>query len=89
METNVAVPIAAAGRISFTGMALAAGYVRTYELDNLHDWEQGEAVTRCLGAARALLLKYHGIVVVAESIEEATVHVILLEKAAKIEILSR
>lgn len=50
---------------------------------------QGEAVARCLGQARALLLKNHGIVVAGQSIEEATVHAILLEKAAKIEILSR
>ncbi len=50
---------------------------------------QGEAVARCLGQARALLLKNHGMVVVGQSIEETTVHAILLEKAAKIEILSR
>ena len=38
-ETNGAVPIPGAGRISFTEMARAAGYVKTYEFDNLEDWE--------------------------------------------------
>ena len=42
-ETNGAVPIPGAGRISFTGMALAAGYAKTYEFDNLHDWERDVA----------------------------------------------
>jgi L-ribulose-5-phosphate 4-epimerase len=50
---------------------------------------QGEAVARCLGQARALLLQNHGIVVVGQGIEEATIYAILLEKAAKIEILAR
>jgi L-ribulose-5-phosphate 4-epimerase len=51
--------------------------------------EQGKAVALCLGNARALLLKNHGVVVVGKSIEEATVYAILLEKAAKVEILTR
>jgi sulfopyruvate decarboxylase subunit beta len=32
--------IPGAGRISFTGMARAAGYPKTYEFDDLQDWEQ-------------------------------------------------
>jgi len=39
-ETNGAVPIPGAGRISFTGLAREAGYVKTYEFDNLQDWER-------------------------------------------------
>ncbi len=39
-ETNGAVPIPGAGRISFTGMAHDAGYPQTYEFDNLQDWER-------------------------------------------------
>ena len=50
---------------------------------------QGKAVACALGQARAILLKNHGVVVVGQSIEEATVYAILLEKAAKVEILAR
>lgn len=39
-ETNGAVPIPGAGRISFTGLARDAGYGKTYEFDNLQDWER-------------------------------------------------
>ena len=39
-ETNGAVPIPGAGRISFTGLAREAGYAKTYEFDNLQDWER-------------------------------------------------
>lgn len=76
-------PISHEGTL-FTDLPL---FTETTEL--IRTPEQGEAVARCLGQARALLLKNHGIVVVAPSIEEATIHAILLEKAAKIEILSR
>ena len=50
---------------------------------------QGEALARCLGKARAALLRNHGIVVVGQSIEEATVYAIFLEKAARIELMAR
>src|SRR4030042_1310622 len=39
-ETNGSVPIPGAGRISFAGMARDAGYPKTYEFDNLRDWER-------------------------------------------------
>ena len=39
-ETNGAVPIPRAGKISFTGFAKAAGYARTYEISILEDWER-------------------------------------------------
>ncbi len=39
-ETNGAVPIPGAGRISFTGMAREAGYPKTYAFDDLADWER-------------------------------------------------
>lgn len=38
-ETNGDVPIPGARHISFTGMARAAGYPKTYEFNNLQDWE--------------------------------------------------
>ena len=39
-ETNGAVPIPGRGRVSFTALARAAGYVRTYEFEALADWER-------------------------------------------------
>jgi len=42
-ETTDAIPIPGAGRISFTGMARAAGYRKTYEFDNLSDWQRDVA----------------------------------------------
>jgi ribulose-5-phosphate 4-epimerase/fuculose-1-phosphate aldolase len=50
---------------------------------------QGQAVARCLGQARAVLLQNHGVVVVGQSIEEATIYAVLLEKAARQECLTR
>jgi len=51
--------------------------------------DQGKAVARCLGGERAALLQNHGVVVVGQSIEEATVYAILLEKGAIMEYLAR
>jgi sulfopyruvate decarboxylase subunit beta len=39
-ETNGAVRIPNAGRVSFTGLAAAAGYPKTYEFSNLEDWDR-------------------------------------------------
>jgi phosphonopyruvate decarboxylase len=39
-ETNGGVPIPRAGEVSFTGLARAAGYPRTYEFSNLADWDR-------------------------------------------------
>ncbi len=39
-ETTSSVPILGAGRISFTGMAQAAGYPRIYEFADLKDWDR-------------------------------------------------
>ena len=39
-ETNGAVPIPRAGRVSFAGFARAAGYPRTYEFDGLQEWDR-------------------------------------------------
>lgn len=50
---------------------------------------QGQAVARCLDRARAVLLQNHGVVVVGQSIEEATLYAIALEKAARMEYLTR
>ncbi|MFH1293795.1 MAG: thiamine pyrophosphate-dependent enzyme [Pseudomonadota bacterium] len=53
-ETTGAVPIPGAGRISFTGMARAAGYPKTYEFNNLHDWERD--VARVINEAGPVLV---------------------------------
>jgi sulfopyruvate decarboxylase subunit beta len=39
-ETNGAVSIPGRGRVSFTGLATAAGYPKTYEFSNLEDWDR-------------------------------------------------
>jgi L-ribulose-5-phosphate 4-epimerase len=44
--------------------------------------EQGEGVARALGSHKALLMKNHGIALASESIEEAVVSSMLLEKAS-------
>ena len=39
-ETNGAVPIPGAGKISFSGFAKIAGYARTYEISTAEDWDR-------------------------------------------------
>jgi phosphonopyruvate decarboxylase len=39
-ETNGAVSIPGQGRVSFTGLARAAGYPKTYEFSQLEDWDR-------------------------------------------------
>ena len=46
----------------------------------------GRAVAQCLAGHRAILLQNHGVVVVGESIEEATVYAVMLERAAKMQV---
>lgn len=62
-------------------------FTETTVLIRTHD--QGKAVASCLGGERAALLQNHGVVVVGQSIEEATVYAILLEKGAIMEYLAR
>jgi len=42
-ETNGAVSIPGGGKVSFTGLARAAGYPKTYAFDKLDDWERAVA----------------------------------------------
>ena len=39
-EPNGAVPIPGAGKFSFTALARAAGYVRTYDIATLEEWDR-------------------------------------------------
>lgn len=48
--------------------------------------ELGRKVAETIGEHRAILLQNHGVVVVGESIEEATVFAALLERAAKLQV---
>lgn len=50
--------------------------------------EQGEAMARVLGQREACFLRYHGIVVVGTSVEEACIAALLLEKAARMQLLA-
>lgn len=50
--------------------------------------ELGRAVARSLKGHRAVLMRNHGVVVVGESIEEATVYAVLLERAAKMQVMA-
>ena len=50
--------------------------------------EAGRSVADRLRGHRALLMQNHGIVTVGESLEEATVYAVLLERAAKMQVLA-
>ncbi len=50
--------------------------------------EMGAGVARDLGPHRAVLLKNHGIVVTAQAIEELVVSTIMLEEAARIQLIA-
>lgn len=49
--------------------------------------ERGKAVARCLGDRSALLLVNHGIVTCAPTVEQAAVHALLLDIAARAQLL--
>ena len=49
--------------------------------------ERGKAVARTLGERNALILLSHGIVTIGASIEEATINALLLDKAARAQLL--
>ncbi len=60
----------------------------TFTTDLVLTREQGEALAKTLGTARAVLLRNHGIVTVGSSVEEAALLAIQLERAAKLQILA-
>jgi ribulose-5-phosphate 4-epimerase/fuculose-1-phosphate aldolase len=61
-------------------------YADTINLIRTH--EMGAGVARDLGRNRAVLLKNHGIVTTAVSIEELVVSTIMLEDAAKVQLIA-
>lgn len=50
--------------------------------------EEGEIIAGALGDKRAILLAHHGQLVAAKSIEEATVLALLIERAARLQLLA-
>ena len=50
--------------------------------------ELGEAVAKTLGGRRAVLLFGHGALVVGSCVEDATVASIMLERAAKVQLMA-
>jgi len=56
--------------------------------DLIVDQPRGQAVARCLGANAALILRNHGIVTAAASIEEAVWVALKLEKACRMQLLA-
>ncbi len=54
----------------------------------IRDAATGAVLARTLGGHRAVLMRNHGVVVVGETVEDATVRAILLEKAAAVQLLA-
>jgi L-fuculose-phosphate aldolase len=61
-------------------------YTDTINLIRTH--EMGAGVAKALGPHRAVLLKNHGVVVAASSVEEVVISVIMLENAAMIQMIT-
>ena len=74
--------------VSHEGVLFAGCPVFTETTLLIREPGQGRALARCLGEHKAVLMQNHGVVVVGASIEEATVNAILLEKAARIQLLA-
>ena len=55
--------------------------------DLIIDSARGKAVAHCLGDRQALILRNHGIVTAGRSIEDAAINAILLDKAARVQLM--
>lgn len=76
-------PISHEGSIFHDGLPLfdyTTALIRTPEL--------GQKLAATLGSARAVLMKNHGVTVVGDSIEVATLYAVFLEKACRIQLLA-
>ncbi len=62
--------------------------VYTDTINLIRDKEMGRGVAKALGPHRAALLKNHGVVVAAATIEETVVATIMLENAAQIQLIA-
>jgi L-fuculose-phosphate aldolase len=72
------------------GGALFRGALGTYTgtIRLIRDADLGAGVAKALGPNRAVLMKNHGVAVACASIEEAVVSAIMLEDAAKIQMIA-
>ena len=71
------------------GVTFSAGLpVFSETTDLIITRERGESVARCLGEHPALILRNHGIVAAARSIEEAVWIALKLEKACRVQMLA-
>ena len=89
-----AVALSATGRallpISQPSVAFADGLPYfTGTIDLIRTPEMGAAVAQALGAAKAVLMRNHGVAVVGESLDESTVLTILLDNACQIQLLAQ
>ena len=76
-------PISHEGSIFHEGLPLfdyTTALIRTPEL--------GQKLAATLGSSRAVLMKNHGVTVVGDSIEVATLYAVFLEKACRIQLLA-
>jgi L-fuculose-phosphate aldolase len=75
--------------LSHDGVPLAGEIAYFTETPDLITTEEGgRSLARCLGAKRVALMKNHGVVVAAESVEAATCWALHLEKAARMQLLA-
>jgi ribulose-5-phosphate 4-epimerase/fuculose-1-phosphate aldolase len=88
-----AVALSATGRsvlpISQPSVAFADGVpYYTDTIDLIRTQEMGAGVARALGACKAVFMRNHGVAVVGASIEESVILAIMLDNAAKIQLLA-
>ncbi len=75
--------------LSHDGVSLAGEIAFFKETPDLITTEgEGRSLARCLGSKRVVLIKNHGVVVAAESVEAATCWALNLEKAARMQLLA-
>jgi L-ribulose-5-phosphate 4-epimerase len=87
------VALSATGRalrpISQGGAAFSDGLpVYSETMDLIRTPEMGQGVARALGPHRAVLLRCHGLAMTGRSLEEAVVLSVMLEEAARIQLLA-
>jgi L-fuculose-phosphate aldolase len=72
------------------GGAVFAGSLPVYTdtIDLIRTQEMGQGVARALGQYRAVLLKNHGLVMTGANLEEAVVLCIMIEEAARVQLLA-
>ncbi len=72
------------------GGALFAGSLPLYTgtMDLIRNQAQGRSVAECLGPHLAVLLRSHGVVMTGANVEQAVVLCVMLEEAARVQLLT-